>query len=62
MVWSEDPEARVRPSGDHATLKTVPECPVSVRRTLPVEVSQSLMVLSHDPEARVRPSGAHATL
>src|SRR5271166_4684091 len=61
-VLSPEPEARVFPSGLHATLRTKSVCPCKVFSSLPVAASQSFTVLSPEPEARVFPSGLHATL
>src|SRR5271166_6977427 len=61
-VLSPEPEARVFPSGLHATLVTALVCPSKVLSGLPVAVSQSFTMLSREPEARVFPSGLQATL
>jgi hypothetical protein len=49
------------PSGDHATLLTVSECPSSVCKCLPLAASHRCIVLYSD-EAKRCPSGDHATL
>ena len=59
-MWSSEPEASVRPSGEKATDRTQSEWPSRVCRSLPVVASQSLMVRSSEPEASVRPSGEKA--
>ena len=53
-------EANTRPSGENATDPTGPAWPVSVRSSLPVVASMSLMVWSNRPAARTRPSGEKA--
>ena len=60
-VLSPEPEARVFPSGLHATLETLSVCPCKVDSSLPVAGSQSFTVLSLLAVARVCPSGANAT-
>src|SRR5438128_5641752 len=62
IVLSYEPEARVCPSGENATLYTSPLCPVRVRITDPSDTLHSFIVLSPEPEARVCPSGENATL
>ena len=71
MLLSPEAEARVRPSGDKATLSTEPVCPVRVFLSWPDVISHSRMLLSHEAdstemfneaEARVRPSGEKSTL
>src|SRR5882724_6213373 len=62
---ADDPDdARVRPSGENATLRTQDLCPLNVRKSLPLAISQSLIgllsSLSPYPAARVRPSGEKA--
>ena len=45
-VLSDDPEARVRPSGEKATLLTLPPCPLRVAMVLPLATSHRRTVLS----------------
>jgi hypothetical protein len=61
-MLSTDAEARRRPSGEKATLRTQRVCPSSVRSGAPLAASHSRMVLSKDPEASSRPSGEKAAL
>jgi hypothetical protein len=56
------PDAKVLPSGLYATEFNAPVCPLSVALSLPVDASQSLMVLSMLPTATSRPSGLNATV
>ena len=61
-VLSHDPESACRPSGLHATLKTLSVWPSSTRRHRPLATSHSRTVLSAAPESACRPSGLQATL
>jgi hypothetical protein len=61
-VPSSDPEARILPSGEKATLHTVLVCPERAHSSRPLATSHSLTVLSLAPEANVLPSGEKATL
>ena len=51
-------DAAIRGKGDRVDIA---ECPVKVRSSLPVAISQSFSVLSSLPERAVRPSGEKAT-
>ena len=61
MVWSFEPEARLRPSGDQATDQMALVWPSRRAVLCPQTTSQRRMVLSFEPEARLRPSGDQAT-
>src|SRR5204862_360166 len=61
MVQSSDTDARRAPSGEKATVQTLPAWPSSVKRRAPVAGSQSRMVRSLDPDARRAASGEKAT-
>src|ERR1051326_8674476 len=54
-------EAMNRLSGDHATEKTGPVCPLYVCRGLPLAAFQTCTVLSPPTEAIYLPSGDQAT-
>ena len=47
-VLSEEPERMDRPSREKAQLRTQPVCPIKLRISLPVSISQSLRVLSSE--------------
>ena len=63
IVRSQDPEARVAPSGEEKeTELTASVCPLSVANDFSAFTCHSLISLSHDPEeASVFPSGEKAT-
>src|SRR5437588_6575534 len=60
-VLSSLPEARRLPSGDHATVCTLPPCARWVKTFVPLVASQTCTVLSSPPDAIRVPSGDHAT-
>lgn len=61
IVLSSPAEARVLPSGLHATELTASECPLRVARHLRLATSHSFIVLSSLPEANCLPSGLKET-
>ena len=48
-----EPEARVAPSGEKATLVTIAVCPMSTKEEAPVVTFHRRTVLSTEPEASV---------
>ena len=59
-VASSHPAARVRPSEENATDRTLPPSGLSVSNSSPVNRSHNFTVVSSLTEAKVRPSGENA--